>query len=129
VAFCTDGVVLREETPLRRAATRSAVAGTLLILFCALLSGCATIGRQFPVDAVADIQIGETTREQIRAMFGPPWRTGIEDGRQTWTYARYRYALFSAAETEDLIVRFDAQGVVVSYAFNTTRTDEAKREK
>jgi outer membrane protein assembly factor BamE (lipoprotein component of BamABCDE complex) len=93
------------------------------------MTGCATIGRQFPVDAVAEIQIGETTRDQVRAMFGQPWRTGIEDGFQTWTYARYRYALFRAAETEDLTVRFDDQGIVASYSFNTTKAGAAGREK
>ncbi len=47
-------------------------------------------------------------------------RVGIEDGLRTWTYGRYRYRLFGRARTEDLVLRFDAQGVVASYTFNTT---------
>jgi hypothetical protein len=73
---------------------------------------------------VSDIRIGETTQEEIRAMFGSPWRTGIEDGMQTWTYGKYRYRLFGRARTKDLVIRFDARKIVVSYSFNTTEHDK-----
>ena len=53
-------------------------------------------------------------------MFGDPWRTGIEDGKRTWSYGRYRYSLFDDAETTDLVVRFNKDGTVSSYVFNTT---------
>lgn len=54
-------------------------------------------------------------------MFGEPWRTGIEDGKRTWTYAHYRYSLFGPEQTRDLLVRFDDEGNVVSYSYNTTQ--------
>jgi hypothetical protein len=57
-------------------------------------------------------------------MFGSPWRVGIEDGRRTWTYGKYRYRLFSETSTQDLVVRFDDKGIVVSYTFNTTEHKE-----
>jgi len=95
----------------------------MLILLAALMlgsAGCATVGREFPVGPVATIKIGETTQEEIRRQFGEPWRTGIEDGRRTWTYGRYHYSAFGPAQTRDLVVRFDKDGKVASYTFNST---------
>jgi len=84
------------------------------------LGACATVGHDFPVERVTDIRLHQTTQAEVRAMFGEPWRTGLEDGQVTWTYGKYRYALFSQASTTDLVLRFDAEGKVVSYSFNTT---------
>jgi hypothetical protein len=86
----------------------------------AVLAGCATIGHDFPVDRVSDITIGKTTQDEVHLIFGDPWRVGIEDGERTWTYGKYRYRLFGDASTTDLVVRFNARGVVSSYSFNTT---------
>lgn len=92
-----------------------------LMLF---IASCVTVGHDFPSSRVSEIQIHQTTRDAIRSMFGPPWRVGIEDGQQTWTYGRYHYRLIGATTTKDLVVRFDKQGVVVSYSFNTTEHQE-----
>lgn len=85
---------------------------------------CATVGHDFPTGKVSEIRIHETTRDEIRSMFGPPWRIGVEDGRQTWTYGRYRYRLLGETSTTDLVVRFDKQGIVSSYSFSTTEHRE-----
>lgn len=94
------------------------------MLIVLAISACATIGHEFPVERVADIRLQQTTQDEIRTMFGEPWRVGIEDGQPTWTYAKYRYKLFGQPSTQDLVVRFDARGTVVSYTFNTTEHDE-----
>ena len=99
--------------------SRSQLSRVLGLGVCALaLSACLTVGREFPTDDVGQIQIGQTTRDEVHRMFGEPWRTGLEDGRRTWTYGHYKYKLFGTTETRDLVVRFDAKGVVVSYTFN-----------
>ena len=85
-----------------------------------LIPSCATIGREFPSSRVPDIQIGKTTQTEIQAMFGSPWRVGIEDGQKTWTYGKYRYMLFSEARTKDLVIRYNVNNIVESYSFNTT---------
>ncbi len=92
----------------------------IALLALPLFSGCATVGRDFPAYQVGRIRIGETTREDIRGMFGPPWREGIEDGTKTWTYGKYQYGLLGGTSTKDLVVRFDERGVVTSYTYNTT---------
>lgn len=106
-------------TRVRRHLQNAAIA--LLILVTA---GCATVGRDFPAGKVGALQIGTTSKEELRTMFGAPWRTGIEDGRQTWTYGKYRYSLFAPAKTQDLVIRFNADGKVVSYTYNTTEPGE-----
>jgi hypothetical protein len=96
----------------------------IALAFLFSFTGCATVGHDFNVSQVSAIQIGKTTQSDIRAMFGAPWRVGIDDGRRTWTYGKYRYSLFSQAKTQDLVVRFDDKGIVVSYTFNTTEHKE-----
>ena len=101
---------------IKRKAAMGLMAGVLSVI-----SGCATIGHEFPAAQVAGIRIGETTQNDIFTTFGTPWRTGIENGMKTWTYGHYQYSLFSDASTEDLVVRFDKAGTVASYTFNTTK--------
>lgn len=97
----------------------------LLLVSAALLfsAGCATVGRDFPADRVEKIRIGTTTKDEIRVMFGDPWRVGLEDGLETWSYGKYKYKMFSEKDAKDLVVRFRADNVVESYSFNTTNPD------
>lgn len=92
---------------------------TAIILLASLslpFSGCMpSVGRPFPVKQVRQIEIGKTTRTDIRQMFGDPWRTGIEDGFKTWTYGEYTIKM-----TRDLIIRFDKDNVVKSYSFSSS---------
>jgi hypothetical protein len=92
-----------------------------VILTVIMMSGCASIGHEFPTSQVSAIRIGETTQNDIYTTFGTPWRTGIENGMKTWTYGDYRYSLFSDGSTEDLVVKFDHRGIVASYVFNTSK--------
>jgi hypothetical protein len=98
----------------------------LLVAAVSLLgaAGCATIGHEFPVSSVPKLVIGETTRSDVARMFGTPWRTGLEDGRETWTYGHYRYSLFGPDKTRDLVVRFGGDSRVASYTFSSTEPED-----
>jgi hypothetical protein len=98
----------------------SAKAVIILLVMSLLMFGCATVGKDFPVESVSGIQIGKTTQQDIREQFGSPWRVGIEDGQNTWTYGKYRYRLIGDASAPDLVIRFDNQDIVASFSFNTT---------
>jgi len=89
-----------------------------------LAAGCMNVGHGFPVQQVRTIRVGETTQAQIRERFGEPWRTGLDGGRRTWTYARYRYSIIGPTHTRDLVVTFDEQGRVASYTFNSTYEED-----
>lgn len=92
----------------------------VLAISGAALTGCATVGKEFPAGRVMEIQIGKSTINDIQAIFGPPWRVGNENGMKTWSYGDYEYRLFGDPSTQDLIVRFDSSGIVKSFNFNTT---------
>jgi hypothetical protein len=94
-----------------------------------LVGGCFSVGRPFPVESVGAIQRNQTKQEDIRRVFGDPWRTGIEDGQATWTYAHYRRSVFGQTKTRDLIVRFNAAGVVSSYSFSSTYPEDSERSR
>ena len=105
-----------------RCGRKTFLVGALLLL----VVGCARVGHKFNVAGVAQIQIGQTSKSDVMTLFGTPWRTGIEDGRETWTYGYYKYSLFSDAKTRDLVLRFNADGKVVSYTFNSTYPEDRK---
>ncbi|MFH1380448.1 MAG: hypothetical protein ABII23_09230 [bacterium] len=96
----------------------------MTVLLTSVLTGCATIGYEFPTAEVSNIQLNKTTQGNIKDMFGSPWRVGIEDGQRTWTYGTYHYRLFGDTSTEDLVIRFDRKGIVSSYTYNTTEHEE-----
>ena len=91
---------------------------TTLLLLIALslpvISCMPTMGRHFDVHQVRQIEIDKTTKADIRNMFGEPWRTGLEDGKRTWTYGEYSMKI-----TRDLVIRFTDQNVVKSYSFSS----------
>jgi len=85
------------------------------------LSACISIGRPFPGDVVAKaLDIGKTTQIDVEKTFGDPFRTGLQDGDLTWTYVNYKLRSFGDQCTQDLVVRFDARGIVKSYSYNTS---------
>ncbi len=89
-----------------------------------ILSGCATVGKDFSENKVSSIEINTTSKAQIKALFGSPWRVGSESGETTWTYGLYEYSAFSNTQTKDIVIRFNADGTVASYTFNTTKHSE-----
>ena len=93
----------------------------VIVLSLPLLSGCVTVGHEFPAGQVSSIKIGESTQNDVTNLFGTPWRTGIENGLKTWTYGDYNYSLFGNGNSEDLVIRFNKNNVVSSYTFNSTK--------
>ena len=89
---------------------------TLLVaLSLPVISCMPSMGRPFPVQQVRQIEIEKTTMAEIRQMFGDPWRTGLDNGKRTWTYGEY-----SMSTTRDLVIRFDDLNVVKSYSFSSS---------
>ena len=101
-----------------------AVALILISTMIIFVSGCITLGKDFPEANVSSITIGVTTKNEIRRLFGSPWLTGVQDGQPAWTYGSYDYSLFGERKAKDLVVQFDDQGKVSSFTFSTTDHDE-----
>jgi hypothetical protein len=88
-----------------------------------IVAGCASVGGEFDARLVPSIEQHRTTRADIERMFGQPWRTGLENGQKTWTYAHYTRSLGDTL-TRDLVIRFDAEGRVASYTFNSNYPED-----
>ena len=82
-----------------------------------LLSGCASFGRDFRLEAVKSLQNGKTTKLEVLNAFSTPNRTGFEDGDEVWTYEYSKYTL-AKIYTKDLIIRFNKENVVKSYSYS-----------
>ncbi|MBI2962559.1 MAG: outer membrane protein assembly factor BamE [Deltaproteobacteria bacterium] len=81
--------------------------------------GCLTAGRNFNAAPVPQIEKGVTTREDVRRHFGEPFRQGLDDGHESWTYVYNRWSLFAPARSKDLYVVFNGDGTVRSYTYNS----------
>ena len=99
----------------------------ILILLTGLLffaSSCISLGKDFPVYHVPAIKIGQTTKSEVRKLFGSPWLSGNQDAELAWTYGNYDYSVFGERKAKDLVVQFDDNGVVTTYTFSTTEHKE-----
>ena len=94
---------------------------SMMIIF---VSGCITLGKEFPEANVSSITIGLTTKNEVRKLFGSPWLSGVQDGKLAWTYGSYDYSLFGERKAKDLVVQFNDQGKVSSFTYSTTDHDE-----
>lgn len=94
-----------------------------------VLAGCMTMGREFRVTQVPMIELGRTTAEDLRKLFGEPYRSGMDDGDFTETWIHYKFRLFGEQQTRDLYVRYDKSGVVKSYSLNSNFPDDQERLK
>ena len=97
---------------------------TIIIIYTSFFSACITLGKNFPHSNVKSIRTGETTKNDIRKLFGSPWLSGINDGELAWTYGNYDYSLFGDRKAKDLVIRFDEKGIVTTYTFSTTEHND-----
>jgi outer membrane protein assembly factor BamE (lipoprotein component of BamABCDE complex) len=91
----------------------------MLIVLAISLAGCASVGRNFPSSPVERIEKGVSTKKDVRQMFGEPFRTGVDNGFESWTYVYNRWSLFGSTRSKDLYVVFNKDGTVRAYTFNS----------
>lgn len=93
------------------------VAGLLSVLL--LNPGCFTVGSNFVSAPVKKIDKGVTTKAEIKKYFGDPFRSGLDDGYESWTYVYNRWSPLSQARSKDLYIVFNKDGTVRSYTYNS----------
>ena len=109
------------EKPLKLNYFLTPILISMMVIF---VSGCITLGKDFPEANVSSIAIGVTTKNEVRKFFGSPWLSGVQDGQPAWTYGSYDYSLFGERKAKDLVVQFDDKAKVSSFTFSTTDHDE-----
>jgi hypothetical protein len=87
------------------------------LVFCLVLSGCFSMGRDFGAAPVRQIQNNVTTQREVFAYFGEPIRKGLENGLETWTYSYQYYELGQLRDSKELHVVFNKDLTVKSYSF------------
>lgn len=109
--------------------SRSSILFALILIFSALnLSGCATVGDDFPSE-VTWITKDVTKKIELEKRLGSPFQVGFDSGQLTWTWGFYRYSLFRPTRTKDLVVRFNANGTVSSYSFSSSFDEDIQNLK
>ncbi len=96
--------------------------GLFLILLLGAL-GCGSFGKEFNADMVKEIKNRQTTKTEILNWFGVPFKEGLEDGLEMWTYQYDHYAL-GKTDSRDLVILFDKHGVVKAYRYTSSIDDK-----
>jgi hypothetical protein len=107
------------------------MAGSLLVQGCALSRG--TLGDDISPEAVATIEKGSTTKDEMLALLGAPDRLLQVNGRDVFQYYRYDAKVGSlllivinlsrfSVKSDDLYVIVNREGIVEDVIFST-RTD------
>ncbi len=90
----------------------------LIAIMCFAAYGCGVSGRQVDLDKVTQLAPGETTKNEMLNMFGPPTSQSlISDGTSilTWVYTRVVVFIVADVRTQSLAATFDKNNVLVSY--------------
>ena len=91
---------------MRRGSVRIAGLAVLAWIF----AGCFTVGRNFASTPVKQIEKGVTTKADVTKAFGDPFRKGLDDGYESWTYVYNRWSPFYQTRSKDLYVVFNNHG-------------------
>lgn len=100
---------------------------TLAVLAAVALVACGSVftsGREFPSPARDAIRAGATTKGDLVQMFGEPTQVGVDDGDPTWSWLYFKKG--NPDLTKQLTVRFDPNGRVKSYSFNSNFPEDMK---
>jgi len=108
-----------------------------LMMAVAMLTGCATGNTSISNESAASIQQkivkGKTTKADLRAAFGEPSETGVNEGKEFWAYQMAQssgksYIPFASLVTGSsgisgkyLRISFNKKGVVESYDLTETK--------
>lgn len=112
----------------------SCLKSVLVVMLSLVLVGCAssgnrTIARATSENVAANIEIGTTTKQDVRAAYGPPLGVSFTDsGNEIWRYAfaRGRLNVFTGnvtAKAKELVVFFTKDGVVRNFSFTDPQVD------
>ena len=92
----------------------------LTILLFPSWMGCASVGKDFDIKKVKDIENNVTTQLEILDWFGVPLKEGTENGYTMWTYQNDKWRILGEIESKALIILFDDKNKVKAYRYEST---------
>ena len=93
--------------------------GLAIMILAIFFAGCGTAGKNFDESLYGNIAKGATTHKEIQAMFGLPFKKGIQNGYPVWTYEYNHVNSFGSDIIKDMIIVFEKNGVVKSHQLMT----------
>ncbi len=93
----------------------------ILLTSMFFIYGCGTTGKNFKESLYKNIITGTTTHKEIQAMFGPPFKKGVQNGYKVWTYEYNAYNSLGNDITKDMVIVFTPSGVVKSHQMMTNQ--------
>lgn len=87
----------------------------MLVLIVLALAACGSTGKDFDPALTENIVNGKTTKEEIRSMFGEPFKTGVQNGDPVWAYEYTEYGHSKTNPSRQLIVVFGPDDVVKTH--------------
>lgn len=92
----------------------------VIMALCIALSACASSGRQMEAQSLSQIQVGQTTKDDMLAMFGTPMSQTLDTNGKLvmmWHYVKAQsYVVTTDVKQQMLSVLFDENGVVERYS-------------
>lgn len=76
----------------------------------ALLAGCASVGRDFDMQAAGSLEPGLTEAELLSRLGEPTVRAVLPDGRQRLTWVHSKASMFGAAKAKSVSVVLGPDG-------------------
>ena len=95
----------------------------VLLFFSSLWQGCISTGRDFP-SRTDWIQKEKTKKDDVALILGTPYAVGNSSGTPTWTYAFYKYSMFSKTAYKELKFYWTEDGHVQSYSFSSSFAED-----
>lgn len=87
----------------------------LILVLCMATAGCATVGRDFNEDLLSQLVVGESTKADAIALFGPPMGASVtninDDFKELlmWSYSKSS-AFAISTKGKALALIFDKDG-------------------
>jgi hypothetical protein len=97
------------------------VLNIFLLISLLFIYGCGSTGKKFNESLYKNIIAGTTTHKEIQAMFGLPFKKGIQNGFKVWTYEYNAYNSLGNDITKDMVIVFTPSGVVKSHQMMTNQ--------
>ena len=93
----------------------------ILLVSLLFVYSCGSTGKNFNESLYKNIIAGTTTQKEIQAMFGPPFKKGVQNDFKTWTYEYNFYNALGNNITKDMNIVFTQNGVVKSHQMMTNQ--------
>ncbi len=114
---------------MKTASTFTRASKIILLASFLFAYGCGSYGKNFNASLYKNIVAGITTQKEIHAMFGSPFKRGIQNGYPVWIYEYNFYSSLGNNITKDMVIVFDHRRVVKSRQIMTNQPEAVETRR